>query len=92
MLSLLSLSPRGRCRAATARRGRRGTHSATHGAPPTTPAGAYRETEESERTRTRAASENDKSGVWRKSPGSLRRDFCIQSPTRLRIQDRGVTL
>jgi hypothetical protein len=27
-----------------------------------------------------------------KSPGSLRRDFCIQSPTRLRIQDRGVTL
>ena len=36
-----------------------GKHSATHGAPPTTPVGAYRETEESERTRTRAASEND---------------------------------
>jgi hypothetical protein len=28
----------------------------------------------------------------KKSPGSLRRDFCIQSPTRLRIQGRGVTL
>jgi hypothetical protein len=30
--------------------------------------------------------------IVEKSPDSLRRDFCIQSPTRLRIQDSGVAL
>ena len=51
-----------------------------------------------QRDRRERENENESSECERpewsveKNPGSLRRDFCIQSPTRLRIQDRGVTL
>ena len=54
--------------------------------------GAYRETEERGERTAKLVSPTRVECECGKSPGLLRSDFWIQSLTRLRIQDRGVTL